>query len=987
MALCEDSHGVLWIGTANGLAKLKQDRKNFTCYYPDSNNPRGLKSAWIQSICPDPQDKNVLWLGTIGAGIAKFSITEETFIHFLHEPDRPNSLSNNYINIIYADPNSADNILWIGTNSAGLNRFDVGKRAFKTYEHSDSDPRSISDNYIWCIYKDHAGQLWIGTDAGGLNRFDVNRDEFVHFTERDGLANNSVMGILEDDSGCLWLSTLKGLSRFNPQTGQFRNYNKSDGLQDNEFYSFSYLKTRDGHMFFGGINGFNLFHPDRLEENKRIPRTVLTRFQIYNETIKPGKKSPLTKTISEEREIILAHQQDVFTFEFSALDFTIPQKNKYAYQMEDINRDWIYSVANRRFVTYTKLPPGKYIFHVKGSNNDGIWDEEGTSIAIEILPPWWLSDLAYLVYLLIVIVFVVSGWRFKTKRLQLKHQVELDHLETEKLREIDRVKSNFFANISHEFRTPLTLIIGPLERWLSVTTDREKKRDMETMRRNAKRLEKLINQLLDLSKLDAGKIDLKYSSENIIMFIKGILMSFAPLADQKHIDLNLHTLEERIEVYIDPDKIEKIVSNLLSNALKFTPDGGEITVAINIISKYSSPISSGEKVPFLPAREEPGECLEIAITNTGSGIPSAQINKIFDRFFQADNSKSLYLDGSGIGLALAKELVELHHGAIHAKCETSDDQTLTIFTIHLPLGRDHLADDEIIDKSDYKLALYNEDDLEETSDNRPADSWDTDSLSGTKPVVCVIEDNRDVQSYLGRSLAGEFNVCTANDGVEGFQICTTKIPDLVISDVMMPKMDGFELCEKLKSDERTSHIPVILLTARAADKDKINGLGKKADDYITKPFNTGELLIRIKNLIEQRRLLRERFRLEAIPGWKNTELNSPDRRFLNRILNILNENISDPDFNTSEFSRQAALSRVQLYRKLQALTNLSTSEFLRTHRLNHAAELLKKDNGKNIAQVAYESGFKSPAYFAVCFRQQFKISPSEYVHARARSHR
>ena len=599
------------------------------------------------------------------------------------------------------------------------------------------------------------------------------------------------------------------------------------------------------------------------------------------------------------------------------------------------------------------------------------------------------------------------------ERAQLKHELELEHLQAEKLQEIDRMKSRFFANISHEFRTPLTLILGPLENLLSENFREPVKKQFRVMLRNGRRLLRLINQLLDLARLEAGSMSLKARPENIVQLLKGIVLSFSSLAERKQITLKFEAPEESLITYVDRDKLEKIVSNLLSNAFKFTPEGG--AVAVEAISDWglgNADFGTTQQSAIRNLKSEIAEhqeFVEIRVKDTGIGIPPDKLEKIFDRFYQADDSYTREQEGSGIGLALTKELVELHRGEIRVTSELGRGST---FIVRLPLGREHLKPEEFVEAGDQSSVISEQSsvnseqssvnseqlsvtsdqlsvtsdqspvfsELQPTSDQQQATSIQDQASSIEQPVLLIVEDNADVRTYIRDYLDKDYRIIEAVDGEEGFEKSARAIPDLIISDVMMPKMDGYELCRKLKTDERTSHIPVILLTARAGGESKVEGLETGADDYIIKPFDARELQVRVKNLIEQRRKLRERFRQEITLQPKAIAITSMDEQFLQKAMAAVEQNLSDPEFSTDEFARRVAMSRMQLHRKLRALTDQSTHEFIRTYRLQRAAQFLQNRAG-NVTEICYDVGFNSLSHFAKAFREQFGQSPSEFAEA------
>jgi signal transduction histidine kinase/ligand-binding sensor domain-containing protein/DNA-binding response OmpR family regulator len=997
---------VLWIGTWNGgLNKLDRRTEQFTSYLHDPINKNSLSNNTITTIRESRYGgENVLWIGTL-RGLNKFNTATKQYKRYLHDSSDPQSISANVIRSMIKSQHGGKEVLWIGTHDGGLNKFDpqteqftrigsfyqvmamyedqsegvlwvgsfegltrldLDSEQFTHYRHDPDDPKSIGHDEVISIFEDQGGVLWIGTIAG-LNRFDRAKGQFTRYTEKDGLPNNVINGILQDKYGKLWISTNQGLSKFDTEAITFRNYDFYDGLQSSEFHHGVYWKCTDGQMFFGGTNGFNAFYPDSIEDNTHIPQVVITDFQIFNKSvnIKNGDTADnknlytIPKHIAALEEIELSYRESVFSFEFAALDYRSPERNQYAYMMDGFDEEWYYTDAKRRLATYTNLDPGKYVFRVKGSNNDGIWNEAGTSIRITITPPLWKTGWAYAIYILLLGASVQSVWRFQVSRLKLRHELEMEHFEADKLREIDEVKSRFFANISHEFRTPLTLIQGPLKQLLSDEFQGQPKKLYRMMLRNSRRLLELINQLLDLSKLESGRMILQARSENIIKIMRGLVLSFTSLAERKKIDLAIEASAESIIGYIDRDKTEKIITNLLSNAFKFTPEGGKISVSVK------------ETIPYPMKASNSG--VSITISDTGPGIPPDRLERIFDRFYQVDDSVTRKREGTGIGLALSKELVELHYGQIQVASEVGQGTT---FTVKLPLGKQHLKPEEIVEASSEKLASPGIP-ISLTEVEATSQSETIPSSKKSLPMILIVEDNADVRSYIRSYLDVDYRNIEARNGEEGLQITIGKVPDLIISDIMMPKMDGIELCRRIKTDERTSHIPVILLTAKADVEAKIEGLETGADDYITKPFDARELQVRVRNLIEQRKRLRERFHRNATLKPKDITVTSMDERFLQRALEAIEMHMSDGEFDVAEFCRAVGMSRMNLHRKLRAITGQSTSEFIRILRLNRAAQLLTQKFG-NVTEVAYEVGFSNPSYFTECFKKQFGQLPSRY---------
>jgi len=979
----EDHKRNIWIGTGSGVnifVPSKMYRSNAvnqkTGLSFRDNIPNSLQKIRYHYIYCIYEDKhNNIWMGT-NWGLYKFNRITESLVHYVGDSDNPGTLGKKPVTCIIESKNG---LLWIGTYYYGFYKFDPEKEEFARY---CIDPENPYSDWIFMIYEDRMGFLWIASKRG-LYKFNPGTNNFVPYKRTFGLPDDDIYAILDDREGNFWLSSVKGIFRFSPGSGVAKAFDTADGLHSMEFNIYSYHKGKSGWLYFGGINGFTAFHPDSIKYNDQIPNIVLTDFQIFNKTISPGSDSPLKKTISETREIILPYDQSVFTFEFAALDYTNPEKNKYAYIMEGVDPDWVYTDASRRFATYTQLDPGEYTFRVKGSNNDGIWNETGTSIKIIISPPWWQSKWAYFFYILVIASVVISIWRFQINRLRMKHQLEIEHLHAEKLQEVDQIKSRFFANISHEFRTPLTLIQGPIKQMLSDEFKGNIKEQYRMILSYSDRLLKLINQILDLSKLESGRMALKVRYTNVTRFLKGIIQSFASLAERKKISLKMKVDNESVMGYVDKEKLEMIVTNLLSNAFKFTPECGMIEANIDFVFPAIMPEGGRadcrkEGINGIPDhfRDENKQFIKITIKNTGPGIPPEKLDKIFDRFYQVDNSYTKDSDGTGIGLALTKELVETHHGEIQVESKLNKDTT---FKVWLPIEKDHFKPEEVIDETLVQGDVISQIHSDEMIKEKPEPAFKTKlQTSKSVPLLLIVEDNPDVTTYISSFLENDYRIITAENGQTGWKIALEKFPDLIISDVMMPVMDGFEYCQKIKSDQRTSHIPLILLTAKADIESKLEGLEFGADDYVTKPFDAKELSIRSKNLLLQRSRLREHFQREVDFHPSDITVNSIDEKFMEKAIELIEQNMDNTDFNVERFAQEIGMSSRNLSRKLHAITNYSTQDFIRIMRLKRAAQLLQKKSDP-VTQVAYQVGFSNPAYFAQCFRRQFGMSPSEYT--------
>jgi signal transduction histidine kinase/ligand-binding sensor domain-containing protein/DNA-binding response OmpR family regulator len=962
----EDHTGMLWVGTINnGLNQLDPATGRVKRYQAQTDTTTGLNDNIV--LCVYEDQAHSLWIGT-GSGLTQFDRTTGRFIHYTKLSANA-AAGAEFVNCIWEDPTG---LLWLGTSN-GIKQFNPRTRKFTAYTGSTKASRNTIDSEVNTLYQSHSGYLWAGSNDG-LFQINLKTNAMIRYSVKDGLPSETITGILEDDQANFWLSTTGGLSKFTPATGKFRNYNAWDGLQSTEFTVASSWKSKTGELLFGGTKGLDVFQPTQLRDNVHVPTLVLTDFQVFNQSVPVQNSSAqadnplmLPQSITEVSAITLPYWANVFSFEFAALDYTQPEKNQYAYQMEGFEKDWVYS-GSRRFVTYTNLDPGTYTFRVKGSNNDGIWNPAGRILKVTILPPWWRTWWAYGLYALLGVGALYLFRHYTLTRERLKSDLRVKSLESQKLQEVDQMKTRFFTNISHEFRTPLTLILGPVEEMLDTTPMTSANQPkLKLVHRNARRLLELINQLLDLARLDAGRLRLQAQAGNLVTTVRTAVAAFETLANQRQIELQFSSSADAIEAYFDRDKLETVLYNLLSNAFKFTPEGGFISVSV------STPTNE----PGIPRKTKHAQYATILVEDSGQGIAAHQLAHIFDRFYQADHSTFVEQEGSGIGLALTRELVHLHEGEIYVNSQPGEG---TSFAVFLPMGHAHLKADQLrTDESVVPSYPALKPELSPTTNGIQAETvYATTTTQPDLPLVLLVEDNADMRTYLQSSLGGGYRVVTAPNGAEGVHQATQLIPDLVVSDVMMPQMDGFQLCQHLKTDERTSHIPVILLTAQAGRESKLSGLETGADDYLVKPFDAEELRVRVRNLILQRQKLRERFAGEIKLPPTEVAPPSADDLFLKKVMEVVEINMSNPDFNVDKLSREIGMSQSQLYRKITALTGINSSEFIRRLRLQRAAALLAAGRG-NVTEVSYEVGFNNLSYFAKCFKELYGQSPSEYA--------
>lgn len=969
----EDAKGNLWIGTnGGGLIYFDRSRNTYTQYLHDPANGNSPGSNVIVSLWIDHTGK--LWTGSYFGGLDCYD--GNRFIHYKHDPSDPGSLSDNSIWEIFEDSRQQ---LWIGTLSGGLNLLDRNTGRFQhfsksipgtlgskyvsalledknhnlwigTYDgldirdtnghftHYDS---SISNTNIMCLFEDSRGRIWIGTREG-LNLYDPHTKKFRVFRREDGLPDNTVLNILEDNDHTLWMSTANGLSNMNEKF-QFKNYDESDGLQGREFNENAALKTSHGELIFGGGNGFNLFFPHSIAVNYNVPPVVLTDFQIFNRSIVQGElmngRVLLSQAISHTKEITLKYRENVFSVSFAALNYFHPEKNQYMYMLEGFNHEWLKTDGQQRMATYTNLDPGDYTFKVKASNNDGVWTEQPLELHIRVLPPFWRTPFAFVLYILAILAALWLARRLILERERLRSRIEQERQEAQRMHELDSLKIRFFTNISHEFRTPLSLIITPLEKIIKKDPDSGLHQQLQMVQRNARRLLNLVNQLLDFRKMEVQEIKLYPVQGDLVPFVKDLTASFSDLSEKKQIHLDFHSNVSTLSMLYDPDKIEKIIFNLLSNAFKFTPEQGNISVDLQLQSQKQ---------------------VAIMVKDTGIGIPSEQQDRIFERFFQHDVPGSLVNQGSGIGLSITHEFVKLHGGSISVD---SAPGMGSCFTVLLPVTS---ADDQPVLADPVKTNIM-------TAKPVPAQK----AYTGRKPVILLVEDSEDFRFYLKDNLGLHFHIIDAANGLAGWNILQQTIPDLVVSDVNMPEMDGLELCRRIRQQARTAHLPVILLTARAAEEDQLEALDNGATDYITKPFNYEMLLSRIRNIISQQLSLKNSFKQHIDAHPEEIAISSQDEQFIQHALRIVEKNISNPDFSVEELSRELHMSRVSAYKKLLQLTGKPPIEFIRSIRLKRAAQLLEKSQ-MTIAEIAYEVGFNNPKYFSKYFKLEYHVLPSAY---------
>lgn len=953
----------IFIGTGYSANLEVLDLKSNGQY--ERNTFQGLKPT--SAVFTIKQDTDsILWIGTYNNGLFRIFLDDNgkyvSSDHFKHLPGDDNSLSSDVIRSIEEDHQGN---LWIGTDD-GLNKVLNTERSsgpihFIKYLHEDDNHSSLSYDYVLPILVSKDGNIWIGTLGGGINKVipgrDPAKDTFEWINTNNGLPNDIIKSIEEDEKGNLWISSNKGLSRYNPLTGAITNFGTSDGLQDLEFSEIASQRRKDGEMVFGGVNGLNVFYPNEILQDTSRSIIVFTELQILNRTIKTGEKRNrrviLNKNINNLKKLKLNFDENSFSLSFAALNYAAPEKNQYEYKLEGFDQEWIPTTAQNRIAKYTNMSPGTYTLLVKASNSDGVWNDTPISLTILINPPFWRSNIALIIYVVLLLVGLWFLRKFTLITYTRKNDLLVEHLEKEKFEELSKMKLQFFTNISHEFRTPLTLIIGLAERLRKtpdVKNENEKSGYYDKIYRNAQILLNLINQLLDFRKVEHGKMKVKVVFGDIGRYVQDLCENFVELARRKNIDFNF-ICESKIEGYYDPDIIERIVFNLLSNAIKYTDEDGEITTSLEV---------SGEKVT-------------LEVTDTGIGIDKEIQNNIFDRFSNSDKKRER---SSGIGLSFTKTLVELYHGSISFH---STKHVGTTFTVIFPFGKQAFKNDNFFEEAPAPNETRR--DLSWLLDKDYDKSKADDSRKGGKEYnVLLVEDNDDILFYLSEQFQDKYNIYTAKNGKIALDLCLKEHVDLVVSDVMMPEMDGLEFCEQLKKDDRINHIPIILLTAKNSTDNKVKGYEKGADAYIGKPFDMLELEARMESLISSRKKILAKLRKNIQLEPSEIEVTSLDEKFLKRVISFIEENISTTEFTVEMLAHECGMSQLHLNKKLKVLVGQTANAFIRSMRLKRAAQLLSK-NRYSVNEVMYECGFIDAKYFRTCFKKEFGIPPSEYQKA------
>ena len=988
--ITEDKKKNLWIGTNDGGLNLYNPKtQQFTHYIlQEDEREIGIGSNNIKAVYVDEQ-KSLVYIGTHAGGLTVLHRNSGQMESF-------NQLNSQLVNEnVYAILPDKEGSILLGTLSA-LVSFNPEKRSFTTIDKEkdgtpftsqritilfrDSRKRlwiggeegisvfqqegieiekapilpesSVTKMFTNCIYEAANGIIWVGTREGFYS-FNEKEKKIKRYTTANGLPNNVVYGILEDTFGRLWVSTNRGISCFNPETEKFRNFTESDGLQSNQFNTSSFCRTSNGQMYFGGINGITTFRPELLLDNPYTPPVVITKLQLFNKTVRPDDETGiLTKNINETESITLKSWQTAFTIEFVVSNYISGQHNTFAYKLEGYDKEWYY-LTDKRTVSYSNLPQGTYHFLVKAANSDGKWNTVPTMLEIIVLPIWYKTWWAIMLFLAVFIGFITFVFRFFWMRKSMEAKLELERKDKEHQEEINQMKMRFFINISHELRTPLTLILAPLQEIINKISDRWTRNQLEYIQRNANRLLHLVNQLMDYRRAELGVFELKVKKENAHQLIQDNFLFYDKLARHKKITYTLHSELEDKEELFDPNYLELIVNNLLSNAFKYTESGQSITVTL----------------------KEENNWLVLQVSDTGIGIPINKQGKIFERFYQIESEHV----GSGIGLSLVQRLVELHHGRIELDSEEGKGST---FSVYLPQDINTYKSSELASNDS-----LNEEGQVYSTNSKEMYFIDTEKIESEKieagdkkrGTILIVEDNNEIRHYLSSGLAELFNTLEAGNGEEALEKLKDNEVDIIVTDVMMPVMDGMELSRRVKENFDISHIPFLMLTAKTGREPRLESYRMGADAYITKPFDEELLMARIDGIMKTRRKYQSSFADGLEVESLNISEESRDKKFMDQVMKVITDNYRNSYFEIGDFAEALGVSRSLLNKKLQSLVGQSAGQLLRSFRLKTAHELIvrnRKTRAMNISEIAYEVGFNDSKYFTRCFTKHFNINPS-----------
>lgn len=1016
----KDREGGVWVGTYYGGVNYAAPIKGMINGYTHSDYSNSVGGNIISCFCEDP-DGNI-WIGSDDGGLSYFNTQNKTFRNYLPDPSR-NSLSYHNIHALFLDNDN----LWIGTYSGNLNILNTRTGKFTQYPAGLSDKIPADMSSVYSIYKDKQSNIWLGT-MQNIIRYDRKNDSFINAKEtgtttscilqdtdhnvwfatlgkgvycfkpgreewkqytfnpddRNTLSTNQINSLCLDDKqqlwagtdngicrydkttgnfvrvplsisqaavtgivfnqGYLWISTINGLISYCPDTEEQRIFFKSDGLQSDQYGVNAVLLASSGLLYLGTTNGFCELDTRTISLNAYIPPVVITNLQVFNKDVKIGNESLLPQSTTSIKEIELSYKYNVFSIEYVSLSYSVPAKNQYKYKLEGFDKDWNF-VGNQRKATYTNLPAGKYKFHVMGSNNDGVWNEEATTVDIVIHPPFWRTTFAYFLYIISVIgliCYIIYAMKLRTEK---RHKARMLQLSVEKEKELHNAKINFFTLIAHEIRTPVSLIIGPLEKIMeaSSTLPATIQDALKIIDRNSQRLLSLVNQLLDFRKAEQGAFVINFSEQNIYELLLNLYDRFKPMIEQKGIAFSFGMPDKEMTAIVDPEAITKVISNLLTNATKYADR--KITMTCETNSRF----------------------VVVRVSDDGRGISEQELKNIFLPFYQVAQS---HKPGTGLGLSLAKLLVDAHHGRIEVESGTGQGTT---FIVTIPLVQQNVVP-TVAKKNNMVTACTVPDEEPYTAEDATRQS----ATSSIRPTLLIVEDNTDMRSFLHDSFMDTYNILLAGNGQEGLEQLKKQPADLMISDVMMPVMDGFTFAKEVKENLSYSHIPLVLLTAKTDNISKVAGIKSGADAYIEKPFSTQVLRAQIENLLESRKKLRKKFSEMPFVPLDSVAVNKADEEFLSKINEIIEKNISNVDFSIDLLAEQLCISRSGLFAKIKTLVEMTPNELIQLVRLKKAAELLATQKYR-INEICYQVGFNNPSYFSKCFQKQFGVLPKDFM--------
>lgn len=996
--IMQDSKGIIWIATkGNGLVRAEQISPTgmsykLTRYQHDSNDMYSLSDNNVYCVYEDHHGR--IWAATFAGGINYISQGEHGETVFINHR---NNLKGYPIDVCYkARFITSDNNgrLWVGTTTGAV-AFDENFKKpediqFHHFSRVPNDTKSLSNNDVHWIIATQQKELYLATFGGGLNKLiSISEDghgEFKSYSVLDGLSSDVLLSIREDHKQNLWISTENGICKFVPSGERFENYDERSISFRVRFSEAASTLTSGGDMLFGTSNGLFMFSPDSIRKSSYVPPVVFSKLMVANEDVIPGEKSILKVDLDDTQELVLSHDENIFSVQYAALDYTNPQNIQYAYILDGFEKQWTFA-DRQRSVTYTNLPKGDYIFRVRSTNSDGVWVDNERILNITILPSFWETPLAYVLYVCFVLLIIFVAVYILFTIYRLKHEVSVEQ-------QISDIKLRFFTNISHELRTPLTLIAGPVEQVLkNDKLPADAREQLVVVERNTNRMLRLVNQILDFRKIQNKKMKMQVQQLNVVAFVRKIMDNFESVAEEHNIDFLFQTEKEALNLWVDADKFEKIVFNLLSNAFKYTPNGKMITVFI---------------------REDEGT-VSVGVQDQGIGIAENKRKSLFVRFENLVDKNIFNQASSGIGLSLVKELVEMHKATISVDSRLGEG---SCFKVDFLKGKEHYSSsvEFILEDSAAPLSMERIVDIANSSLQTEAAIVDAPDLevsaakeeageSSSKELMLLVEDNQELRSFLRSIFASTYRVVEASDGMEGWSKALKYLPDIIISDVMMPEKDGIEMTRELRADMTTSHIPIILLTAKTTIESKLEGLEYGADDYITKPFSATYLQARVENLLMQRKKLQNFYRDslthvtvsetpvaqgETLAGHASAEpvssaaeepampeMSPNDRKFMDKLVDLMEKNMDNGELVVDDLVRELAVSRSVFFKKLKTLTGLAPVEFIKEMRIKRAAQLIETGEF-NMTQISYMVGINDPRYFSKCFKAQVGMTPTEY---------